>query len=80
MRESLARIRMDRVLGMADNTFGPDGWTPDRLDSQAGKTFLITGGNAGVGFEACRILLSKGASVVMLNRSAERSKTAISPS
>lgn len=38
---------------------------------------LITGGNAGIGFQASRIFLSKGAKVVMLNRSKERSKAAI---
>ena len=63
---------------MADTTFGPRGWTPELLGPQNGKTFLITGGNAGAGFEATRILLGKGARVVMLNRSAERSEAALS--
>ena len=63
---------------MADTTtFGPRGWTPDRLGPQNGKTFLITGANAGTGFQAARILLGKGATVVMLNRSAERSEDAV---
>ncbi len=62
---------------MADTTFGPNGWTPERLDSLAEKTFVITGANAGAGFEAARILLSKGAKVVMLNRNPEKSKAAI---
>lgn len=57
--------------------FGPKGWTPERLGSLAGRTYVITGANAGVGFQASRILLSKGAKVVMLNRSAERSAAAI---
>ena len=57
--------------------FGPEGWTPERLGSLEGKTFLITGANSGTGFEATRTFLSKGASVVMLNRSAERSNAAI---
>lgn len=60
-----------------DNQFGPKGWTPDRLGSLAGKTYVITGANAGAGFEAARILLTKGAKVVMLNRSAEKSNAAI---
>ncbi|NNL74276.1 MAG: SDR family oxidoreductase, partial [Silicimonas sp.] len=38
---------------------------------------LITGGNAGAGFQASRILLSKGAKVVMLNRSVEKSTDAV---
>lgn len=68
----------DGNVAMADTTFGPRGWTLDRLGPQDGKTFLITGGNAGAGFEATRILLRKGAMVVMLNRSAERSEAAVS--
>lgn len=62
---------------MADTRFGPDGWTPGRLGSLAGKTYLITGANAGAGFQASRILLSKGAKVVMLNRSTGKSIDAI---
>ena len=62
---------------MPDTTFGPNGWTPDRLGSLSGKTYVITGGNAGAGFQASRILLSKGAKVVMLNRSTERSIAAV---
>ena len=60
-----------------DRTFGPEGWTPERLGSLKGKTYLITGANSGTGFEATRTFLSKGASVVMLNRSVERSDAAI---
>ncbi|TWU46593.1 SDR family oxidoreductase [Rubripirellula reticaptiva] len=52
--------------------FGPKGWTPERIGSLAGKTYLITGANNGAGFEATRVFLSKGASVVMLNRSADK--------
>lgn len=60
-----------------NNEFGPNGWTPERLGSLDGKTYVITGANSGAGFEASRILLSKGAKVVMLNRSANKSIAAI---
>ena len=62
---------------MSTLTFGPKGWTPDRLGSLAGRTYVVTGANAGAGFQATRILLSKGASVVMLNRNAEKSAAAV---
>ncbi|MCZ4262580.1 SDR family oxidoreductase [Limimaricola sp. G21655-S1] len=62
---------------MADTSFGPKGWTPERLGNLAGKTYVITGANAGAGFQAARILLGKGAEVVMLNRSAEKSAAAV---
>lgn len=57
--------------------FVPQGWTPQRLGDLGGKTYLITGANSGTGFQAARTLLGKGASVVMLNRSPERSQAAI---
>ena len=59
------------------NQFGPEGWTPSHIHSLVGKTFLITGANSGTGFQATRILLSKGAKVVMLNRNSGRSEVAI---
>ena len=62
---------------MADTQFGPHGWTPERVGSLAGRCYVITGANAGTGYEAARLFLSKGASVVMLNRSAEKSAAAI---
>ena len=59
------------------NPFGAKGWTPERLGSLKGKTYLITGANSGTGFEASQILLSKGAKVVMLNRNPQKSADAI---
>lgn len=59
------------------NEFGKQGWTPKRIKAQNGKTYLITGANTGTGFEATKILLTKGAEVVMLNRNEKKSKDAI---
>lgn len=63
---------------MSTNQFGKKGWTPERLGSLSGKTYLITGANTGAGFEASKILLSNGAEVVMLNRNETKSTKAIS--
>ena len=62
---------------MHKRQFGPKGWTPERISSLAGKTYLITGASSGTGFDAARTFLSKNASVVMLNRNAEKSKRTI---
>ena len=62
---------------MTKNSFGKNGWTPENLKDLSGKTYLITGANTGAGFEASKILLAKGAEVVMLNRNEAKSKTAI---
>ena len=64
-------------MASGTNQFGPNGWTPDRLGSLAGKTYVITGANAGAGYEATRVFLSKGAKVVMLNRNTQKSTAAI---
>lgn len=62
---------------MKTNQFGKKGWTPDRIGNLSGKTYLITGTTSGTGFEATRILLSKGAKVVMLNRNTKKSEEVI---
>lgn len=53
------------------------GWTPEAMPSLSGKTYLITGATSGTGFQAVRMLLSKGADVVMLNRNPAKSENTI---
>ena len=62
---------------MSTNQFGKNGWTPERIGSLSGKTYLVTGATSGTGFEAAKILLSKGAKVVMLNRNPKKSEDTI---
>ena len=62
---------------MSANQFGKEGWTPKRLGDLSGKTYVITGTTSGTGFEAARILLSKGAKVVMLNRNPKKATDTI---
>ncbi|ANQ48565.1 SDR family oxidoreductase [Flammeovirga sp. MY04] len=59
---------------MSTNQFGRKGWTPERSGNLNGKTFVLTGTTSGTGFEAAKILLSKGAKVVMLNRNPKKSE------
>lgn len=63
---------------MKANQFGKQGWTPDRIMSLEGKTMVITGTTSGTGYEAARILLSKGAKVVMLNRNPQKAENTTS--
>lgn len=62
---------------MKTNQFGKKGWTPDRIGNLKGKTYLITGTTSGTGLEAAKILLSKGAKVVILNRNSKKSADTI---
>lgn len=62
---------------MIKNQFGKKGWTPNRIQNLNGKIFAITGTTSGTGYEATKILLSKGAKVVMLNRNAKKANDTI---
>ncbi|WP_300024141.1 SDR family oxidoreductase [uncultured Maribacter sp.] len=62
---------------MSTTEFGKQGWTPARIKMLTDKTFVITGTTSGTGFEAARILLSKGAKVVMLNRNPKKAADTI---
>ena len=52
-------------------------WTPDNLPSLSGKTYVVTGGNSGLGFEAAKILAAKGARVVVTTRSEAKALDAV---
>lgn len=66
-----------KLVKMNSNPFGKRGWTPERIGNLNGKTFVITGTTSGTGFEASKILLSKGAKVVMLNRNPKKAEDTI---
>jgi len=57
--------------------FGVKGWTPDRIPALAGRTYVVTGGNSGIGFEASRLLAGGGARVIMASRNAARASAAV---
>jgi NAD(P)-dependent dehydrogenase (short-subunit alcohol dehydrogenase family) len=62
---------------MSTNQFGKEGWTPERIGNLKGKTHVITGTTSGTGYEAAKIILSKGAKVVMLNRNPQKAANTI---
>ncbi|KAM0811765.1 putative Ketoreductase (KR) domain-containing protein [Seiridium cardinale] len=45
--------------------------------SQTGRTFIVTGGNSGIGYELCKLLFGTGATVYMCARSTEKAEAAI---
>jgi NAD(P)-dependent dehydrogenase (short-subunit alcohol dehydrogenase family) len=52
-------------------------WDPTHLPSQSGKTFVVTGGNAGIGYFVSEQLAGAGARVVLASRSQQKAETAI---
>jgi NAD(P)-dependent dehydrogenase (short-subunit alcohol dehydrogenase family) len=70
-------MKMSAMEQNAGRQFGEKGWTPDRLPALAGRTFVVTGGNSGVGFEAGRLLAGRGARVIMASRNRARAGAAV---
>lgn len=52
-------------------------WSPDELPPLTGKTYLMTGGNSGVGLEAAKLLAAKDADVVITSRSNDKGEAAL---
>lgn len=52
------------------------GWTENDIADLSGKTFIVTGANSGIGFEAARALAEKGGTVVLACRSPEKGRAA----
>ena len=55
---------------------GP-GWTAEDIPDGTGKTVIITGANAGLGYSAAKLLALKGYHVIMGCRSQERGAAAL---
>jgi NAD(P)-dependent dehydrogenase (short-subunit alcohol dehydrogenase family) len=53
------------------------GWTPDKLPDLSGKTVVITGGNGGLGLEAAKLLVGKGARVIITARTDDKAQAAL---
>ncbi|KAK2035032.1 NAD(P)-binding protein [Colletotrichum zoysiae] len=52
-------------------------FTEEHITPQNSRVFIVTGGNAGVGFELVKLLYTTGATIYMASRSKERAKKAI---
>ena len=52
-------------------------WTADRITDQTGRTFIVTGGNSGLGFETARQLAAHGGRVVLTARSESKGSDAV---
>ncbi len=52
-------------------------WDPAHLPSQTGKTIVVTGGNAGIGYFISEQLADAGARVILASRSTEKADAAV---
>jgi NAD(P)-dependent dehydrogenase (short-subunit alcohol dehydrogenase family) len=51
-------------------------WHPQQLAQQTGRTFVVTGANSGIGLEAARALVGRGAHVVLAVRDTAKGERA----
>jgi NAD(P)-dependent dehydrogenase (short-subunit alcohol dehydrogenase family) len=54
-----------------------ENWTTNDIPDQSGKVIIVTGANSGIGYEAARALVKRGATVIMACRSLERGEAAL---
>ncbi|KAG9105160.1 hypothetical protein FRC07_009558, partial [Ceratobasidium sp. 392] len=53
-------------------------WSTDQIPDLEGQVMVVTGGNSGIGYETCRVLLDKNAKVYMAARCPKKADVAIS--
>ncbi|KAF8601566.1 NAD(P)-binding protein [Ceratobasidium sp. AG-I] len=56
---------------------GKPRWSVGQIPDLAGQVIIVTGGNAGIGRETCKVLLKKGAKVYMAARNRSKANEAI---
>lgn len=67
-----------RVLSTGSEIWPPKAkFLPENMPDLTDKVVIVTGGNAGIGFVACKYLLLKGATVYLACRSQKKAEEAI---
>jgi NAD(P)-dependent dehydrogenase (short-subunit alcohol dehydrogenase family) len=60
-----------------EGSMAKEKWTVKNIGNMNGKVVIITGANSGIGFEASKALLAKGATVIMACRNLTKAQNAL---
>jgi hypothetical protein len=74
--EAVADYALDRADDHTGATVPRMTWHPRQLAEQTGRTFFVTGANSGIGLEAARALVGRGAHVVLVVRDTAKGEQA----
>ena len=67
--EQTVKESVSRAANMFENAVSPgNAWSAEKMPDLTGKTFLVTGANSGIGFQAAKQLALKNANVTIASR------------
>lgn len=67
--EQTVKTTVSKAANAFEHAVSPgSAWSPDKMQDLSGKTYLVTGANSGIGFQAAMELSKKNATVTIASR------------
>ena len=67
--EQAVKQGVSKAASMFENAVAPgSAWSPEKMPDLTGKTYLVTGANSGIGFQAAKQLAQSNATVTIASR------------